>query len=1304
MGRALFLTQLVLGGLVLQLDSVRAEPAPGWHVQRWTLEDGLPVNGLTDLAQTPDGFLWIGSSGGLVRFDGQRFQRAPGPLAQARITRMELGDDGRLYVATVTHELFSIGGGRIITHDHWTFGFDRRADGLWIGARGGPLRVTPERPERIADTDLPVVTAARDTRGRLWLGTQRGLYLEGPSGHRAVELPAGPDWPAAEPNTVHALLPMDDGRLWVASAKGLHAIEGEHIRRFPSGRCAEAAVTALHPDGEHLRLSTTCGPREVVGDTTRPLAPPGCSSQNRDQVVRTAGGALSVCGADGLYIDGERVFTGPVTAQLATADGLWATTNHGELLLVRRQQLTQLGGPAADCNAYGMHEATNGDIWVSCLDDPPLLIRDGRAVADRDGRVALDTNSSTIVEDADGRLVLGNGALGADHITLLFVDREGVLWIGGLDGLFRRQDGRMTPVELPDGRTIGLAAAVYEAPDGRLIFASHTLGLVVIDGDAPPRLFGVDAGLPTTRIRDIAPAADGALWLATEDKALVHARFDGERIRATLVGPEQGLFTDHVHRILDDGRGRRWMNSNYGVFWVPEQELLDVVAGRRARVGSVVYGVAEGLPHREGNGGAYPSGLRLSDGRLAFPTQAGVAVVDPGQIERDRRPPPVHIEGLVTKGATFTASATLAPDQRDFEVVYTAPVFHGADRARFRYKLEGFDERWVEAGTRRRAYYTQVPPGRYRFVVTAANPHHVWNTEGVAMPIVVRPRFYETWWFAGAGLLVGLGLLAGGVRLRFAAMRARARHLEEQVALRTAELARQAEALEALDELKTRFFAHISHELRTPLTLIAGAVDQLPGAADDPATLDALRRNTRRLRRLTDQILDLLRGDAGLRQVALEPVDLHALARATVAAFAPMAERRIFAVLGDGCALAHPELIETVLVNLVSNAVKFTGDGGRITIRLEPVEGQVRLHVEDDGRGMPAEDVPHIFDRFYRVESSRLHEGEGTGLGLALVEELVHQQGGRVTVQSTLGEGSRFTVTLAAAERAEVTHLWGRQGRLEADLLDIGPDPERSEAADDGRARPTVLVVDDNADLRRWIGDVLADDYAIRAAVDGADGLEQARETLPDLIVADLMMPRLDGFGLVRALLDDPETACIPVLLLTARVGADAELRGLREGATDFLTKPFKIEILQARVKGILDRRARLRDALRAEWSADRPPQPPPADPAQATVLDEARAVIEARIDDPDLDAESLAAALGMSRATLGRRLRAADGPSPAALIREVRLERAHALLEAGRGNVSEVAFAVGFNSLAQFSRRFKSRFGVPPSHLKSAG
>jgi signal transduction histidine kinase/ligand-binding sensor domain-containing protein/DNA-binding response OmpR family regulator len=1322
--------------LLLALPRARAadapQVAPGWSAERWTTADGLPVDGVSALARTPDGFLWAATYDGLVRFDGVRFtvvDTSTHPaLPSNRFTALAVAPDGRLFAATESRELVSLLDGELTHHrvgealPARVYSLSADAESVWLGTPRGLVRYAGGRLEPVAPGALTdgVMSVARAPDGALWIGTEgAGLKrLEGETLRTIAPLPG---------HNVHGLAFAPDGRLWIGTNLGLFSFQNGHLSETESPVGA-AAVYGLATDARgRVWAGTSHGTWRIEGDTVASVGPAiddtvmgprHAVGPRGEDVVRTAR-EIRVDGVPAL------VAPGALTAHLVDPEGgIWVGTMSG-LLRLRRDALGVLDREAPPARAYGVFESREGDLWVGTQDQGLLRYRDGRRIARYGPEQGLPADHAwSVAEAPDGtiwvasfglarlegdRLVAEGEADGIEKIQVRAVrfDRQGRMWVGTDQGLYLRDGGRFVRQDERLGLPDAAVRVIHVDRAGVLWLGTNGGGLVRVE-DGRARALDVRAGMPSDLVRAIHEDDDGSLWIATEDHGIYRLVAEGDGFRAKAVTEADGLYDDGVHRILADGRGRFWMSTNRGLFWVTRQDLVDFVEGRRRDVRSVSYTERDGMPHREANGGVQWAGIRARDGRLYFPTQGGVAVVDADRIEADPVPPVVHVEA-VERGE----------GDRDVSFVYTAISFDDPKRVRFRYRLEGYDQGWIEAGDRRRATYTKVPPGEYRFRVVAANADHTWNEEGASVPLTVAPTLFETWWFRAALVLLGVAAVAGLFRLRTARIRARALALADTVARKTAELAaekalaveareeiaRQAAALRELDEVKTRFFAHINHELRTPLTLIAGPLDEL--LRDDAAgalrpSLEVMRRNAHRLRRLTDQILDLERASAGQVRADLRPTDLAALAERTLDAFRSASSRRRLALEADGpaVALADAELMETVLTNLLSNAVKFTDDGGRVEVRVARRGEAVELVVADDGVGIAEGDLPRVFDRFYRVESPGSRPREGTGLGLALVRELVALQGGRIEVESRLGEGTRFRVSLPAAAGDAAPSATGDRVRREAALL---VEPAAADDADDGR--PRVLVVDDNADLRRWVGEVLSTRYAIVYAADGDAGLAVARAALPDLVVADVMMPGLDGFALSRALEADPDTGSIPVLLLTGRGGRESEIEGLRSGAVDYLTKPFDAEVLRARVEAIVGRRARLREALRAEVARALPavapePEPPVAVAAPSELLDRARAFVAEHIDDETLDVPALARALGMSRATLARKLEAEGAPSAGDIIRTVRLERARELLLARAGNVSEVAFAVGYGSLAQFSRSFKAAFGCPPSAL----
>ncbi len=543
------------------------------------------------------------------------------------------------------------------------------------------------------------------------------------------------------------------------------------------------------------------------------------------------------------------------------------------------------------------------------------------------------------------------------------------------------------------------------------------------------------------------------------------------------------------------------------------------------------------------------------------------------------------------------------------------------------------------------------------------------------------------------------------------------------------ELEAKVENLQKLAETKTRFFENASHELRTPLTLVISPLEDLRDGLHGALTKSAHAqlvlavRNARRLIHLVNQILALTRVEAGRVQLRLHRSDFLAQTRELAASFASAAQNRQIDLQME--LPREPlffffdrDLVDKILVNLLSNALKFTPKGGTIRLTVEVEEpppndeesgGRVVLRVRDSGPGIPEHELPLIFERFYRVESQH-QTTPGVGIGLSLVREIVALHQGHIEVKSLEGFGAEFIVSLprkrdrggASSQRATVspTRLVTSASQLEYEQLDesrpetapLAEVPDEEEAAD----RTTVLIVDDDVDLRSYVRGRLEPAFRTLEAGDGEEGLEIARRHLPDLIVCDVVMPRLGGHELCRALTEDRELSCVPIILLTGRAANEDRIEGIESGADAYLVKPFEVRELEAQIKNLIDSRKRLRDRV----SAPRSIEASSIDVVSADdrFLLRVKDAIEAHMADEDFGVEALAAILAMSRGHLHRRLRELSGKTPAALIRALRLQTAAKLLAGKAGLVSEVAYGTGFKSLAHFSKCFKDEYGATPS------
>ena len=518
-----------------------------------------------------------------------------------------------------------------------------------------------------------------------------------------------------------------------------------------------------------------------------------------------------------------------------------------------------------------------------------------------------------------------------------------------------------------------------------------------------------------------------------------------------------------------------------------------------------------------------------------------------------------------------------------------------------------------------------------------------------------------------------------------------------------------------IDELKTKFYTHIAHEFRTPLTIITGIADQIKSAPDqwlNPGH-EMIKRNSENLISLTNQLLDLAKLEDRSMPLNLVHDDMVLYSRYLVESFHSMAAlkdiRLSFASTAEELHMdLDPDKVRDIVSNLLSNALKFTPEGGAVSVRLHPVEiGNtpfVSLQVRDSGIGIPPEEQPLVFNRYFQAKNHIQDQRSGSGLGLALTRELVRLLGGDITVSSTPGKGSVFEVRLPVCHEAHPAPLPSLNGQQNALNRPKPKDVEQDHREVEKNAL-TLLLVEDNADVIRYLEALLESNYHIEIARDGAEGYKKALACIPDLIISDVMMPEMDGYTLSRKLKTDLRTSHIPIVLLTARSDFDSRIEGLKSGADAYLSKPFNRRELFIRINSLIALRKGLqaRYAVLAEQKAYRDISENGKHQREDAFMNQVRELLQAHLSDEEFGIAQLCEALGMSRSQLYRKFAALTDMSVNQFIIALRLEKAKELLATTHLNVSEVAYDTGFKNPAHFSRAFSEKFGYAPSHLKSA-
>lgn len=715
----------------------------------------------------------------------------------------------------------------------------------------------------------------------------------------------------------------------------------------------------------------------------------------------------------------------------------------------------------------------------------------------------------------------------------------------------------------------------------------------------------------------------------------------------------------------------------------------------------------------------------------------------------------VIIREVLVNGKPVFNFPVIAYKNRNLRFSFAAPFFEDEPATQYRCFLEGYDEHWPEwVPGETKKEYTNLDPGMYVFRVQARNVYDHSGEEAV-FPFKVLPPWYKTWWAFIIYALIFFLLVFFIVKWRSRKLVQEKQNLETIVKKRTAEINRknrqleeQSVKLKELDKAKSRFFANISHEFRTPLTLIMGPLEHMISrtrSKEQKEHFNVMLRNSQRLLTLINRLLDLSRLDSGKMKLQAALQDIVPFLKGILDSFRGLADLHKleleFITEKEHITLYFDAgKLEEVMGNLLTNAVKFTLPGGKIRVTAavsEPggvkeeqyLPGFLEISVSDTGIGISADQLAHIFDRFYQAEGSdrRDFKHKGSGIGLALTRELVELHHGRIDVHSREGKGTEFIIRLPLGNRHLKSHemvsvsqaaVPGREPgetydisatylaeKEEIESMTAGEDSavkdEVGEAGEGARGKNVVLVVEDHAEMRRYIRGTLEPEYRVVEAVNGREGINKAGDIIPDLIISDIMMPVIDGYELCRQLKNHIDTCHIPIMLLTAKAAEESVVHGLEAGADDYITKPFNTKILQARIKNLIDLRCHLQKKIQREKMLM--PDEICVSSMDEAFLKEFQDIIEKNLSEPDLNIDHLCDQLYMSRATLFRKVQALTGQTPIQFILSYRLQRAVQLLKTNFGNVTEVAFEVGFSSPAYFTKRFKEKFHQLPSTFQAS-
>ena len=902
-----------------------------------------------------------------------------------------------------------------------------------------------------------------------------------------------------------------------------------------------------------------------------------------------------------------------------------------------------------------------------------------------------------------------NSNLPSNNIYSIISDNNGGLWIASLDYMLHFDiDKRNFTIITADkqGHKLQSFNRLLFRDSKQRIWIGGEMGLAVYNQIGTSLLtntdYHIDAVLKQALVNCLYESSSGQIWVGTRNGlfALKEGSKDLQQYTTT-----DGLPSNVIYGILEDAYGRLWISTNQGLCCMNPEN------GKFRN-----FTIVDGLQGNQFNAGSY---CRKDNGNMLFGGVNGITTFRPETlIDNPYTPQPVINKllvfnkevlpddetGILKESIEYTDHITLTSSQNSFAISFVVSNYIAGKHNSFAYKLEGYNDEWYKQSDISPVSYSNLPAGDYTFCIKAANNDGKWNEEPTMLHIRILPVWYCTWWALTLFALSFILLVVGMVRFFWLRKSMQAEIRMERL---------DKEKREEISQMKIRFYVNISHELRTPLTLIVAPLQELLNSIKghwEHEQLSYIQRNTNRLLHLVNQMMDYRRAELGIFE--LRPIYANAYKRVlnSFVNYENHAKRKdidynFYTELQDEDVLFDENYLDLIVNNLLSNAFKFTEVGECITIKLFKEDKDLVLQVADTGIGISKEKQEKIFERFYQVENGR----EGSGIGLSLVQRLVELHHGRITLQSEPGKGSVFSIYLPQDKSAySEEELLGERGNVEEQRVystnahdiytgdESMPDAIEEENGDDSNKRGTILVVEDNDELRQYLVNGLSAQFNLLEAENGQKALELLKDQEVDLIITDVMMPVMDGVKFCKLVKQNLRTCHIPVYMLSAKIDVKYQLEGLQVGADDYIAKPFSMEVLKAKIMNML--RTRYRVFERYSTMTEIEPEKLTNNTMDEELLKKAIAVIEKNMDNVEFSTEQFAREMNMSRSNLHLKLKAITGKSAIDFIHKIRFNRACQLLKEGRYSVSEISFMVGYNTPSYFAARFKRYIGCLPT------
>jgi len=1343
--------------LLFSSTCIRAQEDAGNRILHYQTHNGLSFGVVTSITQDKDGFIWVATADGLNRFDGFSFKvyksnsSNPKALASNFINSVFLDGQGTLWIATKEGlQFYDHAGDCFIQYE--LSGSDIKGKSVQISAaengnfwiklnnKFGYLDSRTKKCLTYSRANLPslsidnISTVFQDEHGLLWVGNRdKGVdVFRVKNGRITGKINLKSD--ILSSITPNRIAEDNDGNIWIATPRGLVYYERSS---------SKAQVLPLKLRSNFFECIFQTDNRILIGlrdgglYQVRPLQKSNITLKefNVEPVNDRSGYNITYSSVKCIFQDRDKnIWIG------THGNGLYLISKMQEKF-IRHEKVQKDQWGESYLRYYGMCQDKSGNLWMGTDGDGIYKITsDGQLLEHfkRDGQAGSLQDNAILAAfcDSKGRLWFGShsqglflyrpesnsfqqflpsqsgtNSIGGTDVRIIFEDSQGKIWIG----MYR--DGGISCLEpisqkitsyrsSSSQNLITSVASIAEDPTGIMYIGTYGNGLICYDRRS-------QKFYPAFHNPDENPKAILSLIInrnqileGTEGNGVLVYDLHSKR-RLKWFNEQNGLCNNTINAMKLENDTTLWLSTNKGLsrinlstsaIWNFDES--DGLQNGQFNGGSVIYDSKRGYMCFGGTRGwnlFYLSRIKKSNYKPIV-LLTGLQLFDAEQEIKGNNP------GFSIKNIRNGSKIKLPYDQGVFAIHYAALNFPYPQKGEYAYMLEGLDKAWNFVKDQRSAVYRYLAPGEYRFLVKASNQDGIWFDNSASITVVILPPWYRSWW---AYLIYSI--VFGTIIYLYLRYKQEQARLKFEVKLAQMEAEKEKE----LNERKLSFFTHISHEFRTPLTLIINPIKDLlshVGNNTNANGLNIIHRNARRLLSLVDQLLLFRKADNGEDSLKLVKLNFVEFCREVSLCFSHQAKSKSinFQFESDSPEIevyADREKMEIILFNLLSNAFKFTPECGNINLKITECSTELEVHVVDSGKGINPEIGQRLFDKFYQAPE-RPVSISGFGIGLFLVKKFTEAHKGSITYLSEPGIGTDFCLIFKkgtdhfpghdifeeASVKSVFLHELMEEPQMQLEALSSTPTVKEAMITD----KPTILLIDDNEEIRKYLKDILGEIYQIYEAADGATGFEYVKKYSPDLVISDIIMPGLSGVELCQRVKDDPVLNHILIILLTSSSATDVKLKGIEVGADDYITKPFDKDLLTARVANILKSRYNLKqhffNAITLKTSGIS------ITGEDKVFIEKCIEIIEQELDSPYFTIKTLSDKVRMSHSTLYRRVKMLTGKSVTDLVRIVRLRKAAELFIYTNSNVNEVALRTGFNDIKNFRDQFYRLFEMNPS------